>query len=60
MKPDIVDSTIFSSMDAELKFEMSLFDFDVHLMFEAISEEVVGLFLLVELVVGGHNVNLFS
>ena len=60
MEPDIVDSTVFACVDSELMFKVSLFDPNVHLMFEPILNEVVRFFFLVELIVGGHNIHFLA
>lgn len=57
MVPDVVDSAVLASVDAELIGEVGCLDVDVALMREAVSKQVVGLLLLVVLVVRSDNVD---
>ena len=58
--PDIVDSSVFTPVNAELVLEVGYFDFDVALVMEAISLQIVGLFLFVVLVVWSYDVHFFA
>lgn len=60
MEPDIVDSAVLASMDAELVIEMGCLHSNVSFMCEPVSQQIVCLFLFVVFVVRGNDVDLLS
>lgn len=58
MKPYIIDSTIFTSMDTKLILKVGSIHFHVSFIFEPVPNEIICLFLFVVLIVWSHNINL--
>ena len=59
MIPYIVDSSVFTRVNAELVLEMGHFDLDIAFVMETVFLQIVGLFLFVVLVVRGYDVHFF-
>lgn len=60
MEPDIVDSAVLASVDAELVIEVGCLHANVSFMSEPVSQQIIRLFLFVVFVVRGHDVDLLS
>ena len=60
MIPYIVDSSVFTRVNAELVLEMGHFDLDIAFVMETVFLQIVGLFLFVVLVVWGYDVHFFT
>ena len=60
MVPDIVDTTVLSSVDTEFMGKVSSFDCDSRMISESITFKIVSLFFLVVVVVRSNYINLLS
>lgn len=60
MEPNIVNSTIFSTMDAEFIFKVGCSDSNIALIAETVPHEVVRLHFFVVLVIRSDDIDLLS
>lgn len=60
MEPDVVDSAVLASMDAELILKVSSCDLHISFIFKPISQQVIGFLLLIVLVIRSDNVHFLA
>ena len=60
MVPDVVDSAVFSSMDAELIGKVSSFDCDVGVVGKPVALKVASFFLFVVMIVRSNYVHFLT